>query len=1330
MTEPKKIILGVPIMSDFLEEYGLEMESDHFSTPMGRPTPPDPMLQPRKKGGALGKVICLVLGFVLGVGGTVGGVAGAGYMVATQRIKDTIGTIGGLVGTEIKYQDFITEKYAEQTIMGAIGEISKVAQKFSTGEGCLNDLNDISPLVSTSIDPLLKTLTDFGMDINKEDLMALPFSQFPDFFMEQLKEVELIALLGSAGVTDESPILNAICYDLDGNPTKLGIFFDEGPEGLLNNITLEAFLISADGVVDPAKDNLIMALAYGNANRYTLTEESKVVMNQKIYKRIGDTFYDIDGNEVTVGSEAGKHTVTEEEIIYYLSEIQATGGRARANEVKLYYAYEDVECTKASYYKKITLGNLIGGNASDLINGLELGSLFNISPLDENPDPITLALAYGEEGTHYNIVNNQIVWIGNNKPKTIGDLLSGDITGLLDGIRLGTLLGISPLDENPDPITLALAYGEEGTHYVIKEINGEKTIVWQVNPDAEEPGALYAPRTIGDLLAGDISALLDDIKLGTLLGVSPFDENPDPLTLALAYGEKGTHYNIINGELIWLGENKPKTVGDLLGGNVTELLNDIQLGQSLFKISPLDAYKEVAPGETAKKPDAITLAIAYGEEGTHYVLEDADKDGTPDTIKWLNDKEGNPYKPKTVGDLLEGNFTDMMNELKLGTLLSISPLDPYQEEPTTPDPIMLALAFGEVGTHYVLKEVDGEMTIEWLVNPDAETPGDTYGPRTMKDLTENANNIFNQMQLGTILGVKIDDLRNDPEADALTHAIAFGYEDTEFYFDNNGQVQWNIDPETDKPYGPRTVEDMKKMNKFMDSLRLATVLKVNITDELTDSNRLTHAIAFGYEGTDFTLDGAGNPTWKGDSYYRTVKDMSNMGDIMDTLRLATVLDIDIDEELNDSNRLTHAIAFGYEGTDFTLNSDGTPTWIGDSYYRTVNDMSTLGDIMDTLRLATVLDVDPLDSKPDDKMTLAIAYGYEGTHYDIVNNEIVWKVNPDADVPGTKYTYRTVNDMSNMGDIINDIRLETALGITHESPRLMVVLAYGSEGEGFEYVTNPVTGEITGIEVKEGSSPRTIADLNDPDVINGLTLNDMLGAEALEDDLLLSHLGNSNLNTLASDVSSLTFKQVYPEQIYKLKYFAVLGNVETELSSENNKFYNGSTEIPKEIVYAKYHYTMTKAPGETIWTPANDWIKEDMIEYDPESKYYRHKETKVLLHFELTPQWKYLLVEPDQETHDYKLTEFTKLVDNMTKNMTNATLFDLSGDGIIELTDDTLNTKIMEELHIPGVIDKTFSTAGLADTNGDDKLTLGDLTVTQMMEYTAEVIEAVNSLNNL
>lgn len=891
-------------MSNFLEEYGLEMESDHFSAPMGRPTPPDPMLQPRKKGGALGKVLCLVLGFVLGVGGTVGGVAGAGYMVATQRIKDTIGTIGGLVGTEIKYQDFITEKYAEQTIMGAIREISKVAQKFSTGEGCLNDLNDISPLVSTSIEPLLKTLTDFGMDINKEDLMALPFSQFPDFFMEQLKEVELIALLGSAGVTDESPILNAICYDLDGNPTKLGIFFDEGPEGLLNNITLEAFLISADGVVDPAKDNLIMALAYGNANRYSLTEESKVVMNQKIYKRIGDTFYDIDGNEVTVGSEAGKHTVTEEEITYYLSETKATKGRARADEVKIYYAYEDIACTQASYYKKITLGNLIGGNASDLINGLELGSLFNISPLDENPDPITLALAYGEEGTHY----------------------------------------------------------------VIKEVNGEKTIVWLVNPDAEEPGALYAPRTVGD---------------------------------------------------------------------------------------------------------------------------------------------------------------------------------------------------------------------------------------------------------------------------------------------------------------------MSKMGDIMDDLRLATVLKVNIADELTDKNRLSHALAFGYEGTDFTLDNEGNPTW-----------------------------------------------------------------IGDSYYRTVDSLSEMGPIMDTLRLATVLDIDPLDSKPDDKMTLAIAYGYEGTHYDIkeIDGEktIVWREDPDADVPGTKYTYRTVKDMSNMGDIINDIRLETALGITADSPRLMVVLAYGSEGEGFEYVTDPVTGKNK-IEVKEGCTPRTIADLNDPDVINGLTLNDMLGAEALEDDLLLSHLGNSNLNTLADDVSSLTFKQVYPEQIYKLKYFAVLGNVETELSSENNKFYNGSTEIPKEIVYAKYHYTMTKAPGDTVWTPANDWIKEDMIEYDPESKYYRHKETKVLLHFELTPQWKYLLVEPDQETHDYKLTEFTKLVDNMTKNMTNATLFDLSGDGIIELTDDTLNTEIMTELRIKNpllpdtadpMVDITFDTPGLADTNDDDKLTLGDLTVTQMMDYTAEVIDKINKLNKL
>ena len=74
-----------------------------------------------KKGGAGGKVICLLLGFILGVVGTVGGVGGLGYYaVATVSIKDAVGTVNNLAGTNIEYTDYINEEYGNGTTLSLI----------------------------------------------------------------------------------------------------------------------------------------------------------------------------------------------------------------------------------------------------------------------------------------------------------------------------------------------------------------------------------------------------------------------------------------------------------------------------------------------------------------------------------------------------------------------------------------------------------------------------------------------------------------------------------------------------------------------------------------------------------------------------------------------------------------------------------------------------------------------------------------------------------------------------------------------------------------------------------------------------------------------------------------------------------------------------------------------------------------------------------------------------------------------------------------------------------------------------------------------------------
>ena len=117
-------------MSD-LEEYGLEMEPDNHGA--------DPELMPSKpvvvkKSGIGGKILALALGFVIGAGGVIGGVAGAGYWAVTQPVQDVLDTVNTMTGAGVDFSQYINPEYAKLTIMNLVGEIATVAGKFASGQ--------------------------------------------------------------------------------------------------------------------------------------------------------------------------------------------------------------------------------------------------------------------------------------------------------------------------------------------------------------------------------------------------------------------------------------------------------------------------------------------------------------------------------------------------------------------------------------------------------------------------------------------------------------------------------------------------------------------------------------------------------------------------------------------------------------------------------------------------------------------------------------------------------------------------------------------------------------------------------------------------------------------------------------------------------------------------------------------------------------------------------------------------------------------------------------------------------------------------------------------
>lgn len=69
-----------------------------------------------------------------------------------------------------------------------------------------------------------------------------------------------------------------------------------------------------------------------------------------------------------------------------------------------------------------------------------------------------------------------------------------------------------------------------------------------------------------------------------------------------------------------------------------------------------------------------------------------------------------------MGDLTNDQSAgDLLNDIQLGSVLGISPLDKYDEDAENdPDPLMLALAYGEEGIDYEVAREDGENVIRWL----------------------------------------------------------------------------------------------------------------------------------------------------------------------------------------------------------------------------------------------------------------------------------------------------------------------------------------------------------------------------------------------------------------------------------------------------------------------------------------------------------------------------------------------------------------------------------------------------------------------------------------
>ncbi len=529
----------------------------------------------RKGGGFFGKLIALLLGFILGIVSTIGGIGGLGYVLVSQvKIKDAIGTVEQFTG-ELDYSAYITEEYAEKTLLELFGTVAEVSEEFANGTGSLSSLEKISPFVRTAAEGLASSLTAYGVEVNVDGLMETAMSDFPVFLSKTLSAIEVGALIGALGsVNTGDEIMMTLLYG-----TK-GVHYTVVEEGV----------------------EMLPVI-------FTLKEDGKFYDDTDVpFEKSGDVWVK---DALTIAASDGEYAYVVTETVEGTSET-VYELKLKAGETNVYEAYLAGELQTHS---GLTLGDLMGGQMDilSIVGTLSLGQLLN---LNGNSDPMLLSLAYGERGKDYEVVADSdgdgypdVQMLGESKPMTLNDL-TGNTDALFQRLALGDVMG---LKQGDDSILMSLAYGPTD-HYSF-DTNGfvqMKPVRYSLNGDKaydgeKEIGAVVAVTTVG---ADGVYALTVDEKTVYLRG-NDTDGYYTYETQALAEG--GAEADRIP---------YPKTTIADLQNNASDIIGEMELGSALG----VDIL-------TATADEKFMVAIAYGYENTHYEIKNKN---TPDAyVEWI-----------------------------------------------------------------------------------------------------------------------------------------------------------------------------------------------------------------------------------------------------------------------------------------------------------------------------------------------------------------------------------------------------------------------------------------------------------------------------------------------------------------------------------------------------------------------------------------------------------------------------------------------------------------------------------------------------------------------
>ncbi len=449
----------------------------------------EPKVIVKKKGGWLGKIIALLLGFVMGIGATAGTVA---LLVTKVKINKSADMVGKFVD-DFNFSSLVEKNYVDEAVgnMTVVELVKKTSEAAKTGT--LSSFAELFPILSDKTTELADELKNsFGLQIDKDTLLNTPFKELSTYLGDAVKTTPLGNFLQAAGEEGKplDPILLEICYGeygvdyvynadgeiemLEGKTAVTLAALTADPMATVSKIALASALPNLE-----PDDEVLNTLAYGERNvtyKYvTVDGKPTAQMQQKFLTFDGAKYYDYQDNPIVCEATAADNgfvkiveTVTKGETTrtetYYVKDVNGDGK---------YLAFEAPEDTATpTLFKKTLIGDL-SENAAQLIDGLYLKDALDINA---NSHKVLIALAYGQYGVDYQITgeapNQTIQPINGSKPRTIGYLKANNDT-LINDIQLADILQEDP----DDKIVMYLLLGRENAHYKIDTATGKAVML-------------------------------------------------------------------------------------------------------------------------------------------------------------------------------------------------------------------------------------------------------------------------------------------------------------------------------------------------------------------------------------------------------------------------------------------------------------------------------------------------------------------------------------------------------------------------------------------------------------------------------------------------------------------------------------------------------------------------------------------------------------------------------------------------------------------------------------------------------------------------------------